>query len=522
MKNNEARKLAMESCAQIEQRPTSLITYRSAGRVIVLGSEQALEKCDQLSGKIDLNRVTLNDKVKTIQATGHFGDYAIKLEDVFGNIDSFSADVILDLQDQPAIDRPLLPPGYFHVPEDRWDLQAVSEMLDDISGEFEKPKYFSYDPSICAHGVNGNTVCTNCIDACPAEAIQSIGERIEVDPFLCQGGGACATVCPSGAITYSYPDIRDQGNRIRSLMQKYIEQGGSNPVLVFHAQDCSIETLLEANQNWLALAVEELASVGMELCLSALCYGATQVLLLGSDEIPEVSAKAINEQLEWLHATLTGLGLDPQCVQYCLADDLALPTNKAIEIDAAVFGLPNSKRNAMFQGLDYLATGLAVSPTITLPQSAPFGEAIIDVEKCTLCMACVGSCPGRALQDGSNREVPEIFFIESNCLQCGACVTTCPEGAIQLNAQIVLDREARNRSRRLNTDTPFACISCGKAFAPSSVIHKMQDKLKDHYMFDSARALDRLKMCEDCRVADIVQDPDALGGQFDPKNQFRH
>ena len=152
-----------------------------------------------------------------------------------------------------------------------------------------------------------------------------------------------------------------------------------------------------------------------------------------------------------------------------------------------------------------------------MPATAPFGEAIIDAEKCTLCMACVGACPGRALQDGSNREVPEVFFIESNCLQCGACVQTCPEDAISLAPRLLFDREARNRSRALNSDTPFACITCGKPFAPTSVIAKMQDKLKDHYMFSSERALERLKMCEDCRVVDVMQDPEAMGGQFDPQ-----
>jgi ferredoxin len=136
-------------------------------------------------------------------------------------------------------------------------------------------------------------------------------------------------------------------------------------------------------------------------------------------------------------------------------------------------------------------------------------------------MACVGACPGKALQDGSNREVPEVFFFENNCLQCGACVQTCPEDAITLAPRLLLQREARNRGRALNQDTPFHCIGCGKPFAPTSVISKMQEKLKDHYMFSSERALDRLKMCEDCRVVDIFDDPEAMGGQFDPRTRFR-
>ena len=147
--------------------------------------------------------------------------------------------------------------------------------------------------------------------------------------------------------------------------------------------------------------------------------------------------------------------------------------------------------------------------------------SLIDAEKCTLCMACVGSCPGRALQDGSNREVPEVFFIESNCLQCGACVQTCPEDAIALHPRLLFDHEIRNRARALNRDTPFACIACGKPFAPTSVIHKMQEKLKDHHMFGNPRALDRLKMCDDCRVVDIVQDADAMGGEFNPLKRFQ-
>ena len=70
----------------------------------------------------------------------------------------------------------------------------------------------------------------------------------------------------------------------------------------------------------------------------------------------------------------------------------------------------------------------------------------------------------------------------------------------------------------MNQDAPFACISCGKLFASTTVIKKMNDKLKDHYMFNTPRALDRLKMCEDCRVVDIVQDPGAMSGNFDALN----
>jgi hypothetical protein len=37
-------------------------------------------------------------------------------------------------------------------------------------------------------------------------------------------------------------------------------------------------------------------------------------------------------------------------------------------------------------------------------------------------------------------------------------------------------------------------------------------------MFQGPRALDRLKMCENCRVVDIVQDDSAMRGRFDTLN----
>ena len=56
------------------------------------------------------------------------------------------------------------------------------------------------------------------------------GERIEVDPYLCQGGGSCTTVCPSGAIRYLYPNLRDNGKRLRDMLQCYLSRAVKTPL----------------------------------------------------------------------------------------------------------------------------------------------------------------------------------------------------------------------------------------------------------------------------------------------------
>lgn len=520
MSNIEARKQALAVRDAVEFEPTSLVGYQSGGKVLALGDAESLASCAGLPDGIRLE--TVDCAAAQTQIDGYLGAFLVDLTAADGTQTRYQGDAVLDLHQSPLLAREMPPPGYFHAPPDAWERLEIADQLENISGEFDKPKYFVYDESICAHGVHGKTVCTRCIDACPAEAIQSLGEIIEVNANLCQGGGSCATVCPSGAIRYLYPNLRDSGKRVRDVLAAYLQAGGRAPVVMFHAESYDPAPYLESYDNLIPLPVEELASVGTDLCLAALAYGATQVLLLVDAEVPRGSRAALAEQLDWLHALIGGVGLGS--AQVCMLDaDAPLPAlDEELQIEPSALDMPPGKRNAIYQALDHLVKKLEpAADRADLPVGAPFGEVTIDGGKCTLCMACIGACPGRALQDGTNREVPEVFFIEANCLQCGACVQTCPEDAVTLTPRMLFDRETRNRARALNRDTPFACIACGKPFAPTSVIHKMLDKLRDHHMFGTERALDRLKMCDDCRVADVVQDPEAMGGQFDPLKGFR-
>ena len=519
MSNVEAREQAVALYDNFEFEPTSLLSYQSAGKLLALGGEAALKNCSDLPSSIDLTPIVVVDGRARI--SGYLGAYVVEITGP-GEQHRYQGDAILDLGEKPLLAREMLPPGYFHLPAGDWNSASAAAQLGELHGEFQKPRYFDYDASICAHSVNGKVACRQCLDACPAEAIHSLGDIIEVDPYLCQGGGSCGTVCPSGAIRYLYPNLRDSGKRLRDTLALYLQQGGEDAIVMFHAGSFSPLDYLHAYDNLLPLAVEELASVGMDLCLSALAYGATQVVLYADDQVPASSLANLEQQVDWVQELIIGLGLQRDAIAICNHEAALAPLAGGAAVEAAEYDMPPGKRNAIFQALDYLVANLQPrTQQVDLPAQAPFGEAVIDAEKCTLCMACVGACPGRALQDGSNREVPEVFFIEANCLQCGACVQTCPEDAIGLTPRLLFQQEARNSARALNRDMPFACIACGKPFAPTSVIHKMQEKLKDHHMFAGERALDRLKMCEDCRVVDIVQDPEAFGGEFNPGEGFR-
>ena len=146
--------------------------------------------------------------------------------------------------------------------------------------------------------------------------------------------------------------------------------------------------------------------------------------------------------------------------------------------------------------------------TLALPDGSLFGTIHTRIDGCTLCMGCVSVCPASALQAGG--DTPALRFIEANCVQCGICSRACPESVITLESRLHLDHDAVQRARTLKEEEPFRCITCGKPFATKAMIARMTEKLKGHWMFDKPEAVNRLQMCEDCRVKDLFDKEGSL------------
>ena len=80
-------------------------------------------------------------------------------------------------------------------------------------------------------------------------------------------------------------------------------------------------------------------------------------------------------------------------------------------------------------------------------------------------------------------------------------MSTCPEKALTLVPQLNLTPQ-RKEPVVINEMQPYACVRCGKPFGTLKAIEGMLGKLSGHPMFQG-EALQRLKMCGDCRVIDI-------------------
>jgi len=504
--DGQARVAALAAARHGGRHPAGIVSYQSAGGLLVVGSAPAIREVK-----------TALDNQAGIRCTGLVTDAADRLPVVTGYLGHFEVqttvggpqvyDLVLDLSSPPLLHAEVLPPGYF-APDGNPDaLRAALDGLPELTGGFEKPQYFRYDAAICAHGRSGIPACTRCLDTCPTEAITSLGDTIEVNAGLCQGAGSCATACPTGAISYDYPRLSDTLQRLRLLLQAYHAAGGTDAVLLFHdataGHDAVRQLAEQLPERVIPLEVEELGSVGMDTWLAALAYGAAAVLLLATPSLPARVMRAVMLQKDVAGQILAGMGYPAAALQLCRAEDGELPEllgtlPGTAGRQPAGFAALDEKRSVIRLAVDHLhAQAPAPRPLVSLPAGAPFGEVLLDDARCTLCMACVSQCPARALAAGDGR--PQLVFIEANCVQCGLCCRICPEDAIAAAPRYLYDSQQRSKRRVLGEAEPFPCIRCGKPFATRQVIEKVMSKMKGHAMFQG-EALERLKMCADCRV----------------------
>ena len=397
-----ARRDAIAKAMDSRQSTTAPVGYRATGLVLIVGPEPyALSVAEELVGKVTLavlategnnlsagsekpvftreidGQIILVAAADLMDVGGYLGAFEVTV-DVNGesqnlaglmNLTSQTFDVILDLGRKPAITLELPPPGYFAVSANRENMPKVLEEIAGLNGEFEKPQYVHYDPDICAHGERGITGCTRCIDTCPAGAVISIGERVEVDVHRCHGMGSCSAVCPTGALTYAYPSLGDTMNRLRQVLTAWRISGMPAPCILLYDSDSGAEYLRTVCADFpdgvLPWRVEEIGSTGVEVWLSALAYGAVGIRILTHERTPGAVLTTLAQQIELIRCLLEGLDYDGQSVAELPAVEFSSAdwpqyVDESVVADVATFGGVDNKRDALRLVFDHLTPELSL------------------------------------------------------------------------------------------------------------------------------------------------------------------
>ncbi len=551
--------LLAEGAVEVEAART--VTLASEGVCLVYGKDEvALDAARQLAGRLDVALLLTGAeevapplvseiplfKGRISVATGHLGAFEIVVDDyaplvvssraslVFGiprGGAKSACDLILDLSgEEPLFPAPEKRDGYFRPnPGNPAAVQHALFELVDLVGEFEKPIYVDFKPELCTHSRSEITGCTRCIDTCPASAIQPDGDVVAIDPYICGGCGGCNSVCPTGAAGYTMPPTTSLLARARELLLTYEHAGGERSVLLVHDERWGEETIhLMARLgrglpvHVLPFAVNEVTQIGFDFLAGALAYGAARIVVLVPPQRRE-EITGLESQAAIAAALMSGLFYDGERVSLlaeadpeAIADalyDLSVPA----PVPPAKFLPMGGKRALLRLALSHLhAAAPGAAETIPLPEGAPFGTVEIDTDGCTLCLSCVGACPTGAMQDNPDR--PMLRFMEDACVQCGLCRLTCPESVVRLTPRLNFAEEAREAAL-IKEEEPFECVRCGKSFGTKGSIELIVEKLAGkHAMFQDESAIERIKMCEDCRVVAGLEAGDEAfaGGERTP------
>lgn len=318
-------------------------------------------------------------------------------------------------------------------------------------------------PQQCSRLRHRNSTCVRCVESCLADAI-NLQETVDVDATKCTNCGACAAVCPSGALEATNPTNAELLHRI--------EQRKGTACIAFACPKAG------CGSDERVVQVRCLGRLDESVLVGAASWQVEQILLVDGPcgDCPEVGGcKHVSRLAEESNALLQAFGTPPR-----ISFVSELPVSRSSSGPSAPGeGLSRRAFFSMLTRETRVAAALTVSSVLetanetrpeikkgALPQHLPAnrelvlqalkrlgkaalpdlatqseGWAICHIsENCTGCQMCAFFCPTGALTREEKDGRPALAFHVARCTNCGLCRDICFWKSIELTTRIDLAR----------------------------------------------------------------------------------
>ena len=310
-------------------------------------------------------------------------------------------------------------------------------------------------PSLCLATRYRSSSCRRCLDVCPAAALVT-SPWLELDPDTCVSCGACAAVCPTGAVGRTVASAA-----LRAEFQALAADESSTAVIVC----CRAEAAPLEGAPFVLPCLGALATSDV---LAAAALGIKRLRLVDGDceQCPEaVAGAALDQAVSTARDTLTvlqqTLHVDRARLPGCA--DRAAPTPPAVSRRGLFGYVAHGLSRSVAAGVAPRAPQRSISAlhkqtpppaahrrllhdlmalqsrgrgsAVRLPSAVPLAAVIVSPE-CDVCGLCLRYCPHGAMAiDGAS-----VAAHAERCTACGLCAEVCPRSALHLEPAMLPPR----------------------------------------------------------------------------------
>ncbi len=369
----------------------------------------------------------------------------------------------------------------------------------------------TYQPvaSVRADHCMSETGCDLCTAVCPRDALSVVSGRLTVDKSACDACGLCVTECPRGAVELPAASLREFEAELEALLTAPGLQPSEPRAILFicrrngHLLESLSKEVRSCAAGWLPLQVPCTGMISAGWILQSLALGASAVAIVrcGAECTFKQERRTLT-MIAYCHELLELLGMSRDSLRVLnptsvdgIAEPLKRPLDGSLGPDNPTarhtcLREPSATARALAQ--------LAEASSETVPfvlnhEHSPLGVVRLDTRGCTGCESCYRACPTDALASEKEDDDLAITFDPNLCTGCGLCARWCPEDV--LHVEHITDLGALLRGRaELYRDSQVHCERCGVAFAPASMVRRVEQLLQDGGA--SAQAIRR---CPSCR-----------------------